>query len=65
MGPSAWQGTACAKALWGLEKRSLDEPQGGQRAQRVREIMRDKPWGWQELDHEGSHGAWRWRRLEG
>jgi len=45
VGPSAWQGTACAKALWGLEKSSLDEPQGGQRAQRVREIMRDKPGG--------------------
>lgn len=45
MGPSAWQGTACAKALRGLEKSSLDEPQGGQRAQRVREIMRYKPVG--------------------
>lgn len=45
MGPSAWQRTTCAKALWGLEKSSLDEPQGGQRAQRVREIIRDKPVG--------------------
>lgn len=57
VGPSAWQGMACAKALGRPEKNSLDELQGGRGSQ----VSKGEPCergqsGWQEMEHEGSGG---------